>query len=46
MFDWRNRDGWDDWYGGPGDPNPGFGNYTDSIIGGTRTFKLSLGIDW
>jgi len=46
VFDWRNRDGWDDWYGGPGDPNPGFGNYTDSIIGGTRTFKLSLGIDW
>ena len=46
VFDWRNRDGWDDWYGGPGDPNPGFGNYTDSIICGTRTFKLSLGIDW
>ena len=46
VFDWHNRDGWDDWYGGPGDPNPNFGAPSDSIIGGTRTFKLSLAIDW
>lgn len=46
VFDWRNVDGRDDWYGGPGDPNPNFGAASDSIVGGTRTFKLSFGIDW
>ena len=46
VFDWRNWDGYDDWYGGPNDPNPGFGNHQDGIIGGTRTFKLSFGLDW
>jgi len=46
VFDWRNWNGYDDWYGGPGDPNPNFGVHNDSIIGGTRTFKLSFAIDW
>jgi len=46
VFDWTNWDGYDDWYGGPGEPNANFGVHNDSIVGGTRTFKLSFGLDW
>ena len=46
VFDWRNWDGYDDWYGDPGVPNANFGRRSGSIIGGTRTFKLSFGLDW
>jgi outer membrane receptor protein involved in Fe transport len=46
VFDWTNWDGYDDWYGGPGEPNASFGRHQDSILGGTRTFKLSFGLDW
>lgn len=46
VFDWTNWSGYDDWYGGPGEPNANFGRNQDGIVGGTRTFKLSFGIDW
>jgi outer membrane receptor protein involved in Fe transport len=46
VFDWTNWDGYDDWYGGPNDPNVNFGRHQDGILGGTRTFKLSFGLDW
>ena len=46
VFDWENWESWDDWYGGPGSPNANFGTHGNSVIGGTRTFKLSIGVDW
>jgi outer membrane receptor protein involved in Fe transport len=46
-FNWRNWTDFDDWRGGPGEPNANFGQRTGSgILWPTRTFKLSFGLDW
>jgi outer membrane receptor protein involved in Fe transport len=42
LFNWYNYDGYDTWWGAPGSPNPTLGKPDGSIIGPTRTFKLSL----
>lgn len=45
-FNWDNYSGYDDWMGGANEPmNPNFG-VPNSISLPTRTFKLSLGLDW
>ena len=46
VFNWSNYDGYEDWRGGAGEPqNPAWGTPL-SIALPTRTFKLTLGIDW
>ena len=45
LFDWVNYGGYDDWRGGPGDPNLNFGVPNSQSLP-TRTFKLSFGLDW
>ncbi len=46
VFNWSNYDGYEDWRGGPGEPqNPAWGTPL-SIALPTRTFKLTFGIDW
>ena len=46
VFNWSNYSGYEDWMGGANEPmNPNFGNPT-SISFPTRTFKLSVGVDW
>jgi len=44
VFNWYNWDGYDTWHGGPGDPNTNLGHPDGSILGPTRTFKLSVGL--
>ena len=44
VFNWYNWDGYDTWWGAPGDPNLNRGHPDGSIIGPTRTFKLSIGM--
>ena len=46
LFNYVNHDGFDTWWGGPGDPNKNLGTPNDSITGPTRTFKLSLSYSW
>ena len=43
VFNWYNWDGYDTWWGAPGDPNLNLGHPDGSLIGPTRTFKLSVG---
>ena len=45
VFNWYNWDGYDTWWGAPGDPNTNLGHPDGSIKGVTRTFKLSASID-
>ena len=46
VFNWSNYDGYEDWRGGPGEPqNPAWGTPL-SIALPTRTFKLTFGSDW
>ena len=46
VFNWDNYSGYEDWMGGAGEPmNPNFG-VPNSIQLPTRTFKLSVGVDW
>ncbi|WP_374321012.1 TonB-dependent receptor [Pseudoxanthomonas kaohsiungensis] len=46
IFDWTNYSGYEDWRGGAGEPqNPLWGT-PNAIALPTRTFKLSIGIDW
>ncbi len=45
VFNHENESGFDTWRGGPGDPNVNFGN-PNSYAQPTRTFKLSLSVDW
>lgn len=42
----RNWESYDDWWGDPGAPNPGFGRHRDAIVYPTRMFKLSFGMNW
>ena len=42
----RNWDGYDDWWGAPGEPNANFGTHNDSIVYPTRMVKLSFGVNW
>ena len=46
VFNYVNHDGYDTWFGGPGDPNLNNGKPNDSITGPTRTFKLSVSYSW
>ena len=48
VFNWRNWTQYEGWRGGPGqERNPAFGKRNgDEILLPTRTFKLSLGLDW
>ncbi|MGY0557052.1 MULTISPECIES: TonB-dependent receptor domain-containing protein [unclassified Lysobacter] len=46
-FNWRNWTDYDNWRGGPDDPNLTFAERNgDGILLPTRTFKLSFGLDW
>ena len=46
VFDWTNYSGYEDWRGGANEPqNPMWGT-PNAIAMPTRTFKLSIGIDW
>ena len=45
VFDWVNYNGYDDWWGAPGEPNANFGKPNSQLLP-TRTFKLSVGLDW
>ncbi|GAB3516418.1 TonB-dependent receptor [Pseudoxanthomonas daejeonensis] len=46
VFDWTNYSGYEDWRGGAGEvQNPLWGT-PNAIALPTRTFKLSIGIDW
>ena len=42
VFNYYNWDGYDTWWGAPGDPNLNLGHPDGSLIGPTRTFKLSI----
>ncbi|MGZ5032261.1 MAG: TonB-dependent receptor domain-containing protein [Usitatibacter sp.] len=44
VFNYYNWDGYDTWWGAPGDPNLNLGHPDGSLIGPTRTFKLSVGV--
>lgn len=46
VFNRTNWEGYDDWWGGPGEPNPNFGVHNDNIRLPTREFKLSFGLNW
>lgn len=48
VFNWRNYNQFDGYYGPPGGPrNPNLGKRSgDEIYLPTRTFKLSFGLDW
>ena len=43
VFNYYNWDGYDTWWGAPGDPNLNLGHPDGSLIGPTRTYKLSVG---
>jgi hypothetical protein len=43
IFNYYNYDGYDTWWGAPGEPNPTLGKPDGSLLGPTRTFKLSVG---
>lgn len=43
LFNYYNYDGYDTWWGAPGEPNPTLGKPDGSLLGPTRTFKLSVG---
>ena len=46
VFNWTNYSGYEDWRGGANEPqNPLWGT-PNAIALPTRTFKLSIGIDW
>lgn len=45
VFNWVNYDGRDDWFGAPDEPNVNLGRPTNQLLP-TRTFKLSIGINW
>ena len=46
VFNWANYSGYEDWRGGPNEPqNPNFGR-PNAVSLPTRTFKLSFGLDW
>ena len=42
VFNYYNWDGYDTWWGAPGDPNLNRGHPDGSLLGPTRTFKLSV----
>lgn len=46
LFDYVNHNGYDTWWGAPGDPNLNLGKPDDSLAGPTRTFKLSVGMSF
>ncbi|MCY7354235.1 MAG: TonB-dependent receptor [Lysobacter sp.] len=47
VFNWRNYTDFEGWRGGPGENNPKFAMRNgDGILQPTRTFKLSMGMDW
>jgi outer membrane receptor protein involved in Fe transport len=46
VFNHRNWNEFDNWRGGPNEPNPGFGNRGEGIALPTRTVKLSMGFRW
>ena len=46
VFNWSNYDGYEDWRGGPGEPQNQAWGTPLSIALPTRTFKLTFGIDW
>jgi outer membrane receptor protein involved in Fe transport len=45
VFNYVNADGYDNFRGNPGAPNPNFANVT-SYLQPTRTFKLSFSVNW
>lgn len=46
VFNEYNWSGYDTWWGFAGVPNNNFGNPDGSIVGPTRTLKVSLGMSW
>lgn len=47
LFNTVNHDGYDTWFGGPGESLPAhFGTPNDTIAGPTRTVKLGLNWNW
>lgn len=45
VFNWVNYDGYNDWFGAPGEADPNFGVPNSQALP-TRTFKLSFGLSW
>ena len=45
LFDWVNYGGYDDWFGGAGDPSQTLGMPNSQLLP-TRTIKLTVGLDW